>query len=272
MAIAKVGDINIYYEVHGEGEPLVLIQGYGGSSRAWFLNVPAFSKKHRVVVFDNRGTGLTDKPDIPYTMEMMADDTIGLLDSIGMDVAHILGVSMGGFIAQHFALRYPERVISLVLACTHCGGTQQIAPDPEMLALLSDSERMQRLTVEERSRELLPHIVSQQFIDNNPDIVQQFVKKNAEYPTPLYGYIRQGRAIARHDTYYRLPEIKAPTLVIAGDADKIVPVENSRVLADRIPDAELVLLENMGHGFHMEAADEYHKTVIDFLKRHPRSG
>jgi len=272
MAITKVGDINIYHEVHGEGEPLVLIQGYGGSSRGWFLSFPVFSKKHRVVVFDNRGTGLTDKPDIPYTMAMMADDTIGLLDSIGIDVAHVLGLSMGGFIAQHFALRCPERVISLVLACTHCGGTQQIAPDPEALAHLFDFERMQRMTLEEISREMLPHIISQQFIDNNPDIVQQFVKKSAEYPTPLHGFTRQGEAIAGHDTYDRLPEIKAPTLVIAGDADKIVPVENSRILADRIADTELVLLENMGHGFFIEAADEFNKTVIDFLKRHPRSG
>lgn len=272
MAIAKVGDINIDYEVHGEGEPLVLIMGYGSNSRAWFLNVPAFSKEYRVVVFDNRGTGLTDKPDIPYTMEMMADDTIGLLDSIGIDVAHILGVSMGGFIAQNIALRYPERIISLILACTQCGSTQQIAPDPEVLAYLSDFERMQRLTVEERARQLLSHIVSQQFIDNNPDIVKQFVVKRADYPTPPHGLTRQWEAIAGHATYDRLPEIKAPTLVIAGDADKLLPVENSRILADRIPNAELVLLENMGHGFFIEAADEVHKTVIDFLKRHHRSG
>ena len=262
MPTAKVGDINIYYEVHGEGEPLVLIVGYGGNSRALFLNIPAFSKKHRVVVFDNRGTGLTDKPDIHYTIEMMADDTTGLLDSIGIDVAHILGISMGGFIAQNIALRYPDRVISLVLACTHCGGTQHIAPDPEVEALLSDFKR---------AREILSYVVSQQFIDNNPDIVKQVIVKRTEYPTPLHGYTRQREAIAGHNTYDRLPEIKAPTLVIAGDADKLVPVANSRILADRIPDAELVLLENMGHGFSIEAADEFHKTVIDFLKRHPRS-
>ena len=107
---------------------------------------------------------------------------------------------------------------------------------------------------------------------NNPDIVKQVVVKRTEYPTPLHGYRRQREAIAGHNTYDRLPEIKTPTLVIAGDADKLVPVENSRILADRIPDAELVLLENMGHGFSIEAADEFHKTVIDFLKRHPRSG
>ena len=272
MATAKVGDINIYYEVHGEGEPLVLIQGYGGTSAGWFLHVPAFSKGYRVVIFDNRGTGRSDKPDIPYTMEMMADDVVGLLDTIGIDAAHICGVSMGGFIAQNLVLRYPERVISLVLACTNHGGTHKIAADTEVVGRLVDVERRQKLTPEENLRELLPFLCSQQFIDNNPDIIEQFVANRTEYPTPIHVLIRQREAIASHDTYDRLPMINAPTLVISGDADTLIPVANSRLLADRIRDAELVILENMGHGFMFEAADEFHKKMLDFLRRHPRSG
>jgi len=271
MPTVKVDDINIYYETHGEGEPLVLIMGYGGHSGWWAPQIPVFSQEYRVVAFDNRGAGRSDKPDIPYTMEMMAGDIAGLLDAIGIDVAHVYGVSMGGMIAQEFALRYPDRVTSLILGCTNFGGTHQIIPDAEAMTLLFDLERMKQLTPEERARQMLPFVCSQEFIDNNPDIIERFVTIVAEYVTPIHGYQRQGEAIMRHDTYNRLPQIKAPTLVIVGDADRLAPVENSRLLASRIPDAELVILENTGHGF-METAEEANNKVLDFLRRHRRSG
>jgi len=269
MPTVKVGDINIYYEIHGEGEALVLIQGFGGSSGQWYREIPGLSREYRVVAFDNRGTGRSDKPDIPYTMEMMAQDIAGLLEAIGIDAAHIYGASMGGMIAQEFALRYPERVISLVLGCTLCGGTHAIMPDGEVMTVLFDMERMKRLTPEEGARELLPFLCSQEFIDNNPDIVEQWIAKAVEYVTPLHGYQRQAEAMMFHDTYDRLPQIKAPTLVISGTADRLVPFENSRVLASRIPSAELVFLENVGHGF-FGAEEELNKAVLDFLRRHPR--
>jgi len=272
MPTVKVGDINIYYEVHGEGEALVLIMGYGGSSAGWFRQIPSLSQEYRVVAFDNRGTGRSDKPDISYTMEMMAGDIAGLLEVIGIDAAHIYGVSMGGMIAQHLALGHPEKVISLILGCTTCGGDHSIMPDAEAMALLFDEERMRRLTPEELARELFPFLCNQEFIDNNPDIVEQFIAKAVEYITPPHGYTRQAEAIIGHDTYDRLPTIKAPTLVIAGDADKIVPVENSRILASRIPNAELVILEKMGHGFFIEAADEANRIIMDFMRRNRRSG
>ena len=284
MPAAKVGDINIYYETHGEGEAVVFIMGFGHPSGKWFRQIPVFSREYRVVAFDNRGTGRSDKPDIPYTMEMMVGDIAGLLEAIDIDAAHIYGVSMGGNIAQHFALGYPERVISLVLGCTGCGGTHGIAGDPEVMQRifdpermrrLSDPERMQRLTLEEAVREFtegLAVMVSQEFIDNNPDIIEQWVADTLEHNTPLHGLARQGQALAGHDTYDRLPEIEAPTLVIAGDADKLVPVGNSKLLADRIPNAELVILEKMGHLFILEASDESNRIIMDFLKRHPRAG
>jgi len=272
MPTVKVNDINIYYETHGEGEALVLIMGYGGSSGQWFRQIPGLSQDYRVVAFDNRGTGRSDKPDIPYTMEMMAGDIAALLEAIDIDAAHIYGVSMGGMIAQEFALGYPEKVISLILGCTNYGGGHSIMPDAEAMALLFDEERMKRLTPEEGARELFPFLCSQEFIDDNPDIVEQFVAKVVEYITPLHSYTRQAEAIMGYDTYDRLPNIKAPTLVIAGDGDRIVPVENSKLLASRIPGAELVILEKMGHGFFIEAADEASKIILDFMRRHGRSG
>lgn len=271
MPTVKVGDVNIYYEVHGKGEALVLINGFSFSSGVWFRQVPAFSREYRVVIFDNRGSGQSDKPDVPYTMEMMAGDVAGLLEVIGIEAAHIFGISMGGMIAQHFALLYPKRITSLILGATHCGGPHSIPTDAEVTAFLLDTERMQRLTLEEAARETLSFSVSQEFIKKNPGLIQQYIAKIVEHPAPPHGYMRQAQAIMGHDTYERLPEIKVPTLVIAGHADRIVPVENSRLLASRIPNAELVILKGSGHSFYMEAGDNAHKTILDFLRRHRRA-
>jgi pimeloyl-ACP methyl ester carboxylesterase len=268
MPTAKVSDINIYYEVHGEGEALVLIMGYTANTAWWGWEVPVFSQQYRVVAFDNRGSGQSDKPDVPYTMETMAGDLAGLLEAIGINAAHIFGVSMGGMIAQHFALRYPERVGSLILGCTTCGGPYSVVPDAEAMAVLADFEHMRRLTPEERIREMIPFLVSQEFVDKNAGLLHDVIAKMMEHIAPLHGAMRQAHAIWGHDTYERLPEIKVPTLVIAGDADRLIPVENSRILASRIPRAELAILKNMGHGFITEAADEANRAVLDFLRRH----
>jgi pimeloyl-ACP methyl ester carboxylesterase len=271
MPTVKVSDINIYYEAHGEGEPLLLIMGYGCSSSGWFRQIPDLSKEYLVVTFDNRGTGQSDKPDTSYTMEMMAGDVARLLEAIGIDATHVYGVSMGGMIAQEFALRYPEKVISLILGCTMCGGTQMIMPDAESLTFIFDMERRKMRTPEEEARELLAFLCSQEFINNNPDIVEQFIAKALEHVTPLHGYMRQGEAMMTHDTYDRLPQIKAPTLVISGTADKLIPIDNSRLLASRIANAELLILENVEHGFWIEGVEEANKAILDFMGRHRRS-
>jgi len=270
MSTAKVGDINIYYETHGKGEPLVLIYGYAGHSGLWFRQISALSKKYQVIAFDNRGVGRSDKPDIPYTMAMMAGDVAGLLDVIGVDTAHIFGISMGGMIAQHFALSHPQRVISLILGCTTCGGVHSILAKPEALAAFFDFERMKKMTLEEVVRQLIPFLFSQEFIEKNPDIVEERVAKSLEYPTPMHGVTRQAGAIMGQNTYELLPEIKLPTLVIAGDNDRLIPVENSRLLASRIPKAELVIIKGAGHEFFIEDAEEANKIVLGFLERHKK--
>jgi 3-oxoadipate enol-lactonase len=268
---SNVGDINIYYEVHGDGETVALVMGLGGGLPWLFQQVTALSKQYQVVAFDNRGTGGSDAPDIPYTMEMMAGDLYLLLGAIGVKTAHVFGISMGGMIAQHFALLYPEKVKSLILGATTCGGTHRIIPDMEAIRVLFDMDRMQTLTPEERAMETLPFVFSQEFINNNQALIQQLLAKMVGHVTPLHGYMRQAAAIMGHDTYERLPEIKVPTMVIAGDADKLVPVENSRLIASRIPNAELVILEKMGHGFNIEASDVVNDTVLRFLRQHSHS-
>jgi len=269
MTTVKVGDINIYYEVHGKGEALLLINGYGGHSGRWLRLIPSLSQEYRVVAFDNRGTGRSDKPDVPYTTEMMAGDAAGLLEAIGIDAAHVFGTSMGGMIAQELVLRYPQKVISLTLGCTHCGEPNSVSSTPEAMALLFGPERA-KLTPEQNARDAVPFLFSREFINSHPDIYAQHVAITVEYPTPLHGYRRQAQAIMAYNTYDRLPQIKAPTLVIAGSADRIVPAENSRILASRILNAELVILEDKGHFFWVDALEEASKAILDFLKRHPR--
>lgn len=270
MPTVKVSDIDMYYEIHGEGDALVLIIGYGGNCGEWFRQIPGLSQNYRVVAFDNRGAGRSDKPDVPYSMQMFAQDIAGLLDTLAIDAAHIYGVSMGGMIAQEFAIRYPEKVISLILGCTLCGGRNAIAPDAEAMEFLFDIERAKRLTAEEITREMLQFIYTQEFIDNNPDIIEQFIANRVEHFPPLYCFMRQAEAIMSHDIYERLPQIKVPTLVIAGTADRLIPVDNSRILASTIPDAELVIMKNTGHGFFIEAAEDANEAILDFLRRHPR--
>jgi 3-oxoadipate enol-lactonase len=267
MPIVKASDINIYYEIHGEGEPLLMIQGYAQYSGHWTTLIPPFSKEYRVVIFDNRGTGRSDKPAPPYTMKMMAADVKGLLDAIGIKKANVFGVSMGGMIAQEFALTYPDEVINLVLGCTNCGGKQSVRSTPEALAFLFSPE-MAKLSVAERARETAPWLWSKEFIAKYPEAVDAYVDITVKYPTPTQGYAGHGQAIAGHDTYDRLPEIKVPTLVIAGDADRIIPPDNSKIIASRIPGAELVMIPNAGHGF--TESPQATTAILDFLKRHPQ--
>jgi len=269
--MAKVRDINIYYEIHGKGEPLVLIYGYAGDSGLWFRQIPVLSKKYQVIAFDNRGVGRSDKPDTPYTMAMMAADVAGLLEVMGVDAAHVFGISLGGMIAQHFALDYPQRVASLILGCTNCGGVHSIQPEPESLAALFAFERLKKMSREEVVRQAMPFCYSQKFIEEHPDIVDKRVAKQLEYPTPRHGAARQAEAVMGHDTYELLPRMRLPTLVIGGDNDRLIPVENSRILASRIPKAELVIIKGAGHEFFIEDAEEVNKIVLGFLGRHKKA-
>jgi pimeloyl-ACP methyl ester carboxylesterase len=265
MPKVKVGDINMYYEVHGRGEPLVMIPGFASGIGGFFMHVPVFSRNYRVVTVDNRGAGRSDAPDVPYTMEMMADDLAGLLDAIGTDSAHIWGSSMGGSIAQQFALRHPKKVKRLILACASCGGPHSvITTDSEIIASFQPSE----LPPKEAFRKKLPLLVSQQYIDKNKNLITQIIDNWMNYPASPQGQARHTQATIANDTYEKLPEIRVPTLVIHGDADRVVPVENARILASRIPGAELAILKKMGHLFMFEAFNESNRIMLDFLRRH----
>ena len=249
MPKVKVGDINMYYEIHGEGEPLVFINGAGATLEPMLAVIPMYAEQFKCILFDNRGVGKTDAPDIPYTTEMMANDLAGLLDVIGISKANIFGSSMGGMIAQQFAIHYPERVNRLILRCTSCGGPRSI-PIPEF-----DSSDIDTL---------ISKCMTQQFIAENPEVVEN-VKSWFPQGTSTVGMMRQGEAAMSHDTYESLSKITAPTLIITGDSDEVIPSENSKILAAYIPNAELVVLPKTGH-IMLEAGNQPFILSIKFLK------
>jgi len=264
MPTVKVGDVNIYYEVHGEGEPLALITGLGLDLTSWMLQIPEFSKKYRVIVFDNRGAGRTSAPDTPYSIEMMADDTVGLLDALNIEKAHILGVSMGGRITQELTLKYPQRVESLILAATSAK-----MPFREK-HIFDTAVRMAQEGVSRETsiRYLLPWVFTDKFFES-PEQIQMVINVMLAnpYPQPAYAFARQLAACGEHDTQDRVGQITAPTLVLVGREDILVPVKLSEELAAGIPNAELVVLEGGGHAFSLEIPDKFNQAVLDFLAK-----
>ncbi len=266
MAKINVQGVNLYYEIRGEGDPLIMIRGVGSNADHWYAQVPAFSEKLRVVIFDNRGIGRSDKPDIPYTIGMMAQDTLGLMDALHIPRAHVLGISMGGMIAQEIAIRCPEKVHGLVLGCTHCGGKHAVPADEQIGRLFGEY----LLTGSDEAYEkTLRALFSEKTLKDRPDITQVYREVSKRFPSSPKFLIRQFEAVQKHDSWEDLPKIKAPTLVLTGSEDVLVPPENSRLLAARIPRARLEIIEGGGHQFLVERADAFNQTVLDFLSSLP---
>jgi pimeloyl-ACP methyl ester carboxylesterase len=274
MSTATVGDLEVYYEEHGSGGPLLLIMGLAADSTAWMFQVPDFALHYRTIVFDNRGVGRTSKPPGPYTIHQMADDAAGLLDVLDVRRAHVVGVSMGGMIAQELALRHPERVRSLVLACTY--------PEPD-----AEIERNRRFTVERLGgtvtsegqmqvdfkainpmdflQHLLPTVFNPDFIARElPKLIQVF-SGALQYGFSMEAILGQVAAVMGHKATDRLHEIAVPTLVITGDADRLIPPANSDILAKHIPGATLMRVPGGSHGFNFETPEVFNRAVLDFL-------
>ncbi len=267
MPKARVNGINISYKVEGAGEPLVLIMGFAGTRMGWIFQRPAFRKHFQLATFDNRGVGGSDKPSGPCTMRAMADDTIGLMDHLGIDKAHILGVSMGGMIAQEIAINYPERVRKLVLGCTFARVDETAGHSAEYAKALGLDETS---TVDElRSlpfREVLSAVFSLAF---NKRLYRLFIGALSGLYARLMsteGIEAQFEAILGHDTADRLHMIQAPTLVITGAGDRLIRPSSSEVLADRIPNARLVKFEGGSHAFFVEMRGRFNREVLDFLR------
>jgi len=259
MPLAKVNGISINYTIVGQGEPLVMIMGFGGDQSAWKRQVSAFKKHYQVIIFDNRGTGRSDKPEGSYSPKLMAEDTIQLMDFLKMDKAHILGVSMGGLIAQEIAINYPGRVLKLILANTWaCQDNEDNGLTPEMLAAAE-------LPFRQGFSYLLDASVNKFFNRYILIPLIKFKMRRIKEPeiTALMG---QADGIKGHDSLDRLPLIKPPTLVLTGTKDRVVKPESSTTIAQKIPNAKLVKIKNGSHITCWEKSKIFNKEVLAFLK------
>lgn len=265
MPIINANEIDLYYEVHGEGEPLLLIMGLSLDSRSWYRTVPALSEQYKVIIFDNRGVGQSSKPQTPYSIELMAEDARAVLDAAGVETAHVYGISMGGMIAQRLAAKYPERIKSLILGCTTSGGANHVQPGADV-SMLMLSRASSTATPEEMAWATAPILYSQSFIDNHREMVAEDIARRIENPILPYAYMLQLQACLAHDTYDLIDQIKVPTLVIHGDEDKLVPYENGVTLAKKIPNVEFLTVPGAGHIYVTEARDLVNNKVLDFLK------
>ncbi len=229
MPRISVNGLKLFYEAEGHGEPVVLIPGFASGRAIWSMQTAALVRHFRVISFDPRGISASDKPEGPQTIGLLADDLAHLLETLGIAAAHVVGVSFGGFVAQEFALKYPSMTRKLVLCCTSFGGPNHVPPGADTLKAFASSEWVD-------SEEVPDHV-----------------------------YRSQLEAAKNFNSESRIERIVSPTLVLSGDADAIVPVQNSRNLAAMIPGAQLRIIEGGSHTFFNERADEFNKYVTEFL-------
>lgn len=264
MAQAEINGIDIHYRLHGEGEPLMLVMGMSGNADWWDPRLLGFlAERFQVLTFDNRGSGRTGKPEGPYTIAQMASDALGLMDHLGWECADVLGMSMGGMIAQEVALEYPERVRRLVLVSTHCGGQEQVPPEPDVQTVLTS--RKGSLSPEEIIRATMHLLFTPEFMEKDPGLIEAVVGTNMIAPIPLKCFNAQLHAYLSYSNHHRLCDLRHPTLIIHGDRDILIPPENARVLADAIPDARMVLIPEAGHAVTTMNPEEVAQEVLDFL-------
>lgn len=265
MPVLQAGEIELGYERGGEGPPLLLIMGMSGTLTHW--GEPLLSRlreRFDTIVYDHRGIGSSTKVSEPFTIAQLADDTAALMSALELDTAHVMGISMGGMVAQELALRHPERLRSLVLGCTYAGGEG---------AALTGEETMRRLAESMASGDRPRAIrtaweanVSARFADD--PAWESFLEIGSANAVPVAVIMEQMRAIVEHDTSARLADITAPTLVVHGTEDEMLPVSNAYAIAERIPDARLEIFEGVGHLFFWEEPERSAELVSEHATAH----
>ena len=258
------GNRRIYYESHGEGYPLVMIRGLGSNADHWYAQVPDLSGHYRVITFDNRGIARSTDPGGPFTIPDMAEDTIRLMNALRIEQAHVLGLSLGGMIAQEMAIRHPERIKGLILVVTLCGGPHQVVAEDAV------REKLLRMVFEGSADARIKAIevfFAPRTINERLQIVQAYAEVSMKHPAGLEILQRQYEAVARHDTYDRLDRIKAQTLVLTGEEDMLIPPGNSEILAERIPGAELRVIPGGGHQIMIEQPQACNRAIVAFLQK-----
>jgi len=265
MPKIKTNNIELYYEIHGEGKPLVLISGLGYSSWQWHKMVPLLAEKFKIITFDNRGVGQSDKPAGPYTAQMLAQDTVGLLDALKIEKAVIVGHSMGGFIAQAMALDFPQRVEKLILCSTNFGGPNHVPVTQEAMNVLSDvsSDPLTRFT------NGLKVSTAPGWSEKNPEMIQEWIKwrvANPIEPAPYQAQMAIGLGLLAEAAAFenKLSRLNVPTLILFGAHDKVVPPANADLLAQKIAGSTVLIFPDAGHFFPIEIAEAASRAITDF--------
>lgn len=251
----------IYWDEQGKGAPVLLIMGLGYPSPLWHRTRPVLAAHYRTLALDNRGSGRSDVPPGPYPIALMASDAAAVLEAAGVDSAHVFGLSMGGMIAQEIALQYPKRVRSLILGCTASGGPTAVRAEAEVSRILMARD----ITPEQAALAMRPYIYDPatplERMEEDMAIRRQW------FPRPE-GFQAQLQGILAWEAYSRLAGIKAPTLVIHGESDRLVPPGNGKLIAERIPGAKLVMLAHASHIFTTDQTEAAHRAVLEFLAIH----
>lgn len=252
--LARPDGCRLYHEVHGPraADTLVLLEGMGGDLPGWRRNIPTLAASLRVIAFDHRGNGRSDDPPGPCTMATFVEDAVAVMDAAGADRAHVYGQSFGGMVALELALTHPDRVHSLVLACTHAGTAHAVRAEDRHVP----------------KGEPWRALYAPGFPEAHPDHVAEDLRIGAATPSHPEGQRRQWEAMQTWDAFDRLPLVTVPTLVLHGTDDRMVAPANAEVLATRIPNAELAWIEGAGHLYHSERPAEADRLVASFVRRH----
>jgi pimeloyl-ACP methyl ester carboxylesterase len=265
MPTIGVNGIDIHYIAAGRGEPVVLLAGYAGDHLSWGLQFSAFCARHHTVAIDNRGCGRSSTPDVPYTTTGMAGDVVGVLDHLGIAAAHVIGLSLGGMIAQELALAHPARVRSLQLHST--AGRA----DP-YLRVLVDTWRQVRAQL---GREMVQQsmalwLFGRRSFADRANLIDMLMRQATVHPyaPSETGFARQGEAVVTHDALDRLRAIACPTLITVGEDDVLLPPRFAQELADHIPRAELHIVREVGHMWCWEKPAEFNDLALDFIAKH----
>ena len=260
--VADSAGVRIAFELDGSGSPVVLAHGLGYARWGWEPVAAALAEEFTVLMFDNRGIGASDIPDGPYTAGAMASDIAAVMDAARIDRAHLIGTSLGGMVAQEFAIRWPERVDRLVLACTTPGGGKAFPLPERTLRLIAEAPT---LAPEVALRRFVENALADRTVAERPDLVQRIFERRLEFPPDPAGWQAQAAAGMSHDAFSRLHEIQAPTLILHGTEDGVVDPRNAEVLERAIPNSRVVMFPGAGHLFFWEEPDRFVEVVRDFL-------
>ncbi len=266
MPTTQVGSHTVYYDDCGVGHPVLFMSGLGGTRLGWWKQIEPFSRKYRVINMDNRDAGDSALGTGPYTIADMAEDAAGVIKNLSLGRTHVVGISMGGMIAQELAIRHPELVDKLVLVATTAGGPTGVNAKPEIAALLM---RTGEEDLETRVRRTFTAIAGEGHMAAHPEDLEQIVNNSLAKPMSLESYQRQLGACIGHfgkGTADRLAQITAPTLVVHGDCDPLIPYPNGQYLAAHIQGARLITFPGVGHISMIESPARFNREVIEFLE------